>query len=96
LVSDEISARKLKEVAKEFGYGIEMSEEELEKLKDVELIVESRKNIGGTAKDEIVRLITKRKEELKLDIRRVEMLKERIEMKIAKLFELVRDMEVEF
>ncbi len=96
LVSDEISAKRLKEVAREFGYDIEMSEEELEKLKDVELIVESRKNIGGTAKDEIVRLITKRKEELKLDIRRVEMLKERIEMKIAKLLELIKDMGVEF
>ncbi len=76
---------KAEELVKEvesFGVKIEVLEEELKEWLDVEKSLERRKNIGGTAKEELERMIKEREREISEDEEKLKVLKSRIEERI--------------
>ncbi len=73
---------KIEEIAKEFGYDIDLD------LKlDVVDAVENRKNIGGTSREEVLRMINARKERLKDDYELLSDTVERICSRLERLHE---------
>ena len=78
-------AEDVRRVAKEFGLSINVSEADVTEALNVQNIVESRKNIGGTAKAEVERMIAERKRKLKDKAARVERFKSRISLGLAAL-----------
>lgn len=58
----EINAEVLERVARDFGYEIKIEKSELDEVLDVRKAVERRRNIGGTARVEVERMLKKRRE----------------------------------
>ncbi len=92
----EVSVEKLKIAAGEFGYELEIDEDEIRRVLDPENIVESRKNVGGTAKVEVERMISERLESLKRDERSIEVISERINTRLNRLKAEIQRLGVEF
>ncbi len=63
----------------------------LEDLKDAKKIVESRKNLGGTSKEEIIRMIENRKWKIKNDEKILKSTFERINSKIKNLYKEIEE-----
>lgn len=78
----ELNAKNIKKVAKELGYDIEVKIE-----LDPEKIVEDRRNIGGTSKEEIERMINVRKEKLDNDWKVLAELIENVCKRLERLYD---------
>lgn len=81
----ELSAEKIEEVARDFGYEIRVEEEKLMDAIDVRKAVERRKVTGGTAKEEVERMLRTRRERLLRRRRQVLRLKRKIESRLRLL-----------
>ncbi len=81
----EVGAKEIEEIAKEFGYDIKVDESKLRDAINVEKAVERRKIIGGTAKEEVTRMIKARKEKVLRRKRLVLRLKRKIEARMKSL-----------
>lgn len=81
----EVGAKEIEEIAKEFGYDIKVDESKLRDAINVEKAVERRKIIGGTAKEEVTRMIKARKERVLRRKRLVLRLKRKIEARMKSL-----------
>ena len=72
----EPNAGDIEEVAKEFGFDIELSDERIAEVLNVEKIVEGRRTMGGTSKVEVERMKSQRKKRVlsqKLRLKRIKM-----------------------
>ncbi len=89
----EFNAKNVKRMAKEFGYEIELSEDELKF--DAKEIVESRDNLGGTSRSEILRMIEVRKRRLEEDREMLAEIVDGVSEKLERLYdeamELLKD-----
>lgn len=89
----EFNAKNVKRIAKEFGYEIELSEDELKF--DAKEIVESRDNLGGTSRSEILRMIEVRKRRLEEDREMLAEIVDGVSEKLERLYneamELLKD-----
>lgn len=81
----EFNAKSVEKVAKEFGYEIRVEEEKLMDAMDARKAVERRKIIGGTAKEEVTRMLKVRREKILKHRRQVLRLKRKIESKLRLL-----------
>ncbi len=90
------TAEDIKTVAKEFGYSIRITDEDVAEALDVEKVVEKRRNIGGTASDEVRRMIEGRKEELKNKKAKVRNLRGRIALNLRMLYDEAKKLGVDF
>ncbi|WP_290597788.1 MULTISPECIES: argininosuccinate lyase [unclassified Archaeoglobus] len=90
------TAEDIKIVAKEFGYSIKISDEDVAEALDVEKVIEKRRNIGGTASDEIHRMMEGRKEELKNKKAKVRNLRGKIALNLRMLYDEAKKLGVDF
>ena len=81
----ELSADNIRKVAEEFGYSIRLSDDELKF--DARDIVESRRNLGGTSKLEITRMIDERRRKLEEDRDALARIIDRICQRLERLYE---------
>lgn len=95
LAASEVSASKLSEVASQLGYSVEVNEEELAKILNPREVVEARKNVGGTAEEEVQRMKISALQKLEKDSRLVKILKERISTRLSRLRRLAASLGVE-
>jgi argininosuccinate lyase len=75
----EPSAADIEEFARELGFTIKLSDERIAEVLNVENIVEGRKTIGATSRDEVVRMWSLRRERILSHRRRLKRLKGRID-----------------
>ncbi|NHW24161.1 MAG: argininosuccinate lyase [Archaeoglobales archaeon] len=73
------SAQDIEFAAKELGYEIKLSDKRVAEVTNLENIVNSRKTIGGTAKEEVERMRVQRKEKILRERREVKRIRRRIE-----------------
>ncbi|MEM4747199.1 MAG: argininosuccinate lyase [Archaeoglobaceae archaeon] len=78
----EVNALNVERVARELGYEIKVDEKKLTDVMDLEKIVEGRKNLGGTASEEVRRMLGKRKEKLRSRERVIRRLKKKITIRL--------------
>lgn len=76
-------AREIEEIAEEFGYEIRLTEEKVSEVARLENIVNQRKTVGGTAKEEVERMKELRRERILDEKRRVRRIRRRIENAIG-------------
>ena len=81
----ELSADAIVKVAREFGYDIKLDENDLNI--DARDIVENRKNIGGTSRSEIMRMIEDRLNTLERDRELLSKIADTLSRKIERLYE---------
>ena len=79
----EINAEVLERVARDFGYEIKVEKSELDEVLDVRKAVERRRNIGGTARVEVERMLKKRREKVLSWKRVLKRLKRRISFNLS-------------
>ncbi|MCS7121510.1 MAG: argininosuccinate lyase [Archaeoglobaceae archaeon] len=90
IVGKHLKGEKIEDAAREFGYDVKIDEN-----LDAEFIVESRKNIGGTCKKEVERMMSNALEKLSRDVMEVERYKKDVENRILKLRKILNEMGVE-
>lgn len=95
LDKDEVSYEEFLSACRKFGIDVEISPDEFEMYSKAESAVEMKRSTGGTSRERISEMIERRAERLKEDERRVLELKLRIERAIGKLYEEVRELEIE-
>ncbi len=81
----EFSAENIRNVAEDFGYSIQLSDDELKF--DARNIVENRRNLGGTSKSEVKRMIEDRKKKLEEDRDHLANVIDRISRRLERLYE---------
>ena len=81
----EFSAENIRNVAEDFGYSIKLSDDELKF--DARDIVENRRNLGGTSKSEVKRMIEDRKKKLEEDRDHLVSVIDRISRRLERLYE---------
>jgi len=81
----EFSAENIRNVAEDFGYSIQLSDDELKF--DARNIVENRRNLGGTSKSEVKRMIEDRKKKLEEDRDHLVSVIDRISRRLERLYE---------
>ncbi len=81
----EFSAENIRNVAEDFGYSIQLSDDELKF--DAKNIVENRRNLGGTSKLEITRMIEERRKKLEDDRDALAKIIDRISQRLERLYE---------
>jgi len=81
----ELSADAIVKVAKELGYDIKLDENDLNI--DARDIVERRKNVGGTSRSEIMRMIDDRLKTLERDRELLSKISDTLSRKIERLYE---------
>ncbi|TDA30519.1 MAG: argininosuccinate lyase [Archaeoglobi archaeon] len=84
------SARDIEKVARELGYEIKISDERIAEVTNLENIVDGRKTIGGTAKEEVERMRLRRKERVLSEKREVRRIRRRIENALGIMKEEVK------
>jgi histidinol dehydrogenase len=84
----------VEDAAKKFGYEIVVDDESLSLT--VEEIVEGRKNAGGTAIEEVRRMLEKRKEKMREWQEKVEKMFEKIAASLEKLYDEAEKLGVDF
>ncbi|MCS7118991.1 MAG: argininosuccinate lyase [Archaeoglobaceae archaeon] len=77
-----MTADAVEKTARDFGYEIKVDDEMLKDALDVEKAVERRRNLGGTAKEEVLRMIDKRKDKLRKNRRVIKRLREKIAIRL--------------
>ncbi|MEM3698753.1 MAG: argininosuccinate lyase, partial [Archaeoglobaceae archaeon] len=80
-----VTAENVEKIAREFGYEIKVNEAKLLDTIDVKKAVERRKITGGTAKEEVERMIKVRKEKILKQRRKLLRVKKRIEARLGLL-----------
>ncbi len=90
------TAEDIKSVAKEMGYSVKISDDDVAEALDVEKVVERRRNMGGTASDEINKMIDARKDELKNKKAKVRNLRGRIALNLRMLYDEAKKVGVDF
>ncbi len=85
----EFSAENIRDVAEDFGYSIQLSDDELKF--DAKDIVENRRNLGGTSKSEITRMIEGRRKKLEEDRELLANVIDRISQRLERLYEEATD-----
>jgi argininosuccinate lyase len=88
------TAEDVEDAAKKFGYEIVVDDESLSLT--VEEIVEGRKNAGGTAIEEVRRMLEKRKEKMREWQEKVEKMFEKIAASLEKLYDEAEKLGVDF
>ena len=81
----EFSADVIVKVAREFGYDLKLDESELKF--DARDIVEGRRNVGGTSKSEIIRMIDDRRKKFERDRELLAKIADGLSRKIERLYE---------
>lgn len=81
----EMNIVNIQEIAREFGYEIRVDESRLLDIMDTEKAVERRKITGGTAREEVLRMIKARKEKVLKRKRHISRLKRKIEIRLKLL-----------
>lgn len=81
----ELNTKNFEDVAREFDYDIRIEEDRLLDAINVEKAVERRKTIGGTAKEEISRMMRERKERVQKKRRQILAMKRKIEARLKLL-----------
>lgn len=89
-------ALDVKSIAEEYGYSIEITDDDLDEAINVEGVVERRKNIGGTALEEISRMIEERKDSLRNKRAKVRDMRGRIEISLQMLYKETEKLGVDF
>lgn len=89
-------ALDVKLTAKEFGYSIEVTDDDLDEAINVGKAVERRKNIGGTALEEIRRMIEEREEGLRNKRAKIRDMRGRIEISLQMLYKEAEKLGVDF
>ena len=85
---NDFTIDRIKEIASNYGYEIKnITKRDIKDTLDVVKVVESRKNVGGTAKNEVERMLRIREERLNEDLQFFENLVERIALKLERLYE---------
>ncbi|HDD36182.1 MAG TPA: argininosuccinate lyase [Archaeoglobus veneficus] len=85
---NDFTIDRIKEIASNYGYEIKnITKRDIKDALDVVKVVESRKNVGGTAKNEVERMLRIREERLNEDLQFFENLVERIALKLERLYE---------
>ncbi len=85
----EFSAENIRDVAEDFGYSIQISDDELKF--DAKNIVENRRNLGGTSKSEITRMIEGRRKKLEEDRELLANVIDKISQRLERLYEEATD-----
>lgn len=76
------NARDIEEVAKAFGFSVELSDERIAEVSNLYNIVEGRKTIGGTSREEIERMKVLRKERVLSQKRKLKRIRNKINVGI--------------
>ncbi|MEM0215283.1 MAG: argininosuccinate lyase, partial [Archaeoglobaceae archaeon] len=90
------SAKDLERSAKEIGYEIRVSGERVAEVTKLENIVNGRKTIGGTAKEEVDRMRAMRKEKVLSERRELKRIKRRIENALKLMWAEIDNFGVKF
>jgi len=94
-IAEGFSVEKLKEVARRYGYEIELDKNVLESL-EAEKIVEKRRVIGGTSLNEVNRMIKERERDLKIKKYLIKRELKRIKRAIESLYNEAKRFGVDF
>lgn len=89
-------ASDIQEVAKDFGFNIKLSEDDLRKAMDIDSIVESRIIRGGTALEEVTRMLVERKKRLEEKRAIIEKLKRKVADALENLYTEAMKLGVDF
>ncbi|MEM2425747.1 MAG: argininosuccinate lyase, partial [Archaeoglobaceae archaeon] len=90
------SAKDIERSAKEIGYEIRVSGERVAEVTKLENIVNGRKTIGGTAKEEVDRMRAMRKEKVLSERRELKRIKRRIENALKLMWAEIETLGVKF
>ena len=90
------TAEDITSVAREMGYSVKISDDDVAEALDVGKVVEKRRNMGGTASDEINKMIDARKDELKNKKAKVRNLRGRIALNLRMLYDEAKKVGVDF
>ncbi|RLF37238.1 MAG: hypothetical protein DRN03_02655 [Thermoplasmata archaeon] len=92
---EQPSTSDVASAAREFGISITVTPDDLAEVLNVRRIVESRRNIGGTSKVEVERMIAVRKRKLKDKRARIERLRSRVAIGLKALYDEARRLGVD-
>ncbi|WP_202319256.1 argininosuccinate lyase [Archaeoglobus neptunius] len=90
------TGKDIESLAREMGYSIKINDDDIDEAMNIGKAVERRKNTGGTALEEVRRMITARKSELKDRRAKIRNLRGRIGLSLRMLYQEAEKLEVNF